>query len=148
MTHLSLTGVQAFFVREDLTAFIREAPPGTEALEKKRLQLLPANLMNLPAEFTEHQRTMFCVFSGPGVNRLREYLNSDAPATIYAPEGTMYDDRVARITDDDGEAEYSDDDQQVTGMMNATGLGVDDDDDMNDEDEAGEGSQYGAEAVA
>lgn len=48
----------------------------------------------------------------------------------------MYDDR---------EGEEADADQQVTGMMNATGLGVDDDD-MNDDDEAGEGSQYGAEA--
>lgn len=47
----------------------------------------------------------------------------------------MYDDREA----EDGEA-----DQQVTGMMNATGLGVDDDE-MNDEDEPGEGSQDGAE---
>ncbi|KAL9010731.1 MAG: hypothetical protein Q9173_004365 [Seirophora scorigena] len=121
LTHLSLTGVQAFFVREDLTAFIREAPP----------------------EFTEHQRTMFCVFSGPGVNRLRDYLNSDDPATIYAGEGTMYDDGEA----EDGDVDDRDADQQVTGMMNATGLGVDDDD-MNDEDEAGEGSQYGAEADA
>ncbi|KAL8746651.1 MAG: hypothetical protein Q9184_007718, partial [Pyrenodesmia sp. 2 TL-2023] len=88
--------------------------------------------------FTEHQRTMFCVFSGVGVNKLRDYLNSDDPASIYETEGTMYDDREA----EEGEA-----DQQVTGMMNATGLGVDDDD-MNDDDEAGEGSQYGVEADA
>ncbi|KAL9025340.1 MAG: hypothetical protein Q9196_005815 [Gyalolechia fulgens] len=113
LTHLSLTGVQAFFLREDLTNFCREAPQ----------------------EFSEHQRTMFCVFSGPGVNKLRDYLNSEDPASIYDTEGTMYDDREA----EDGEA-----DQQVTGMMNATGLGVDDDE-MNDEDEPGEGSQDGAE---
>ncbi|KAL8705606.1 MAG: hypothetical protein Q9201_001293 [Fulgogasparrea decipioides] len=115
LTHLSLTGVQAFFLREDLTAFCREAPP----------------------EFTEHQRHMFCVFSGPGVNKLRDYLSAD-PGSLYDTEGTMYDDRDG----EDGDA-----DRQVTGMMNATGLGVDDDD-MNDEDEAGEGSQYGAEADA
>lgn len=84
-------------------------------------------------EFTEHQRNMFCVFSGPGVNKLRDYLNEDPPS-IYDTEGTMYDDREA----EDGEA-----DQQVTGMMHATGLGGVDDEDMNDEDEAGEGSQYG-----
>ncbi|KAI4126133.1 MAG: hypothetical protein LQ338_003903 [Usnochroma carphineum] len=114
LTHLSLTGVQAFFLREDLITFCREAPP----------------------EFTEHQRTMFCVFSGHGVNKLRDYLNSEDPASIYDTEGTMYDEREA----DDGEA-----DQQVTGMMNATGLGGDDDD-MNDEDEPGEESQDGAEA--
>lgn len=77
---------------------------------------------------------MFCVFSGTGVNKLRDYLNSEDSEI----EGTMYDDREA----EDGEA-----DQQVTGMMHATGLGVDDDD-MNDEDEAGEGSQDGAEADA
>ncbi|KAL8638401.1 MAG: hypothetical protein Q9228_004446 [Teloschistes exilis] len=111
LTHLSLTGVQAFFLREDLTAFCREPPQ----------------------EFTEHQRHMFCVFSGPKVNRLRDYLNSES---LYDTEGTMYDDR---------EGESGDADQQVTGMMHATGLGVDDDE-MNEEDEVGEGSQYGAEA--
>ena len=52
MTHLSLTGVQAF-LRDDLTVFCREAP----------------------AEFNDHQREVFCVFSGNGVSRLREYLN-------------------------------------------------------------------------
>lgn len=52
LTHLSLTGVQAF-LREDLTVFCREAP----------------------TEFTDHQRDVFCVFSGPGVSRLREHLN-------------------------------------------------------------------------
>ncbi len=51
LTHLSLTGVQAF-LREDLTRFCREAPP----------------------EFTHPQRDVFCVFSGEGVSRLREYL--------------------------------------------------------------------------
>lgn len=28
LTHLSLTGVQAFFLREDLILYCREAPPG------------------------------------------------------------------------------------------------------------------------
>ena len=51
MTHLSLTGVQAF-LREDLTRFCRDAP----------------------AEFTHPQRDVFCVFSGDGVQRLRDYL--------------------------------------------------------------------------
>ena len=52
LTHLSLTGVQAF-LREDLTRFCRDAPP----------------------EFTHPQRDVFCVFSGEGVGRLRDYLN-------------------------------------------------------------------------
>ncbi|KAL9033286.1 MAG: hypothetical protein Q9214_007587, partial [Letrouitia sp. 1 TL-2023] len=85
--------------------------------------------------FTDHQRNMFCVFSGEGVNRLRNRLNADPPP-LYDTEGTMYDDHDG----EDGDA-----DQQVTGLMNATGLGADDDD-MNEEDEAGEGSQYGGEA--
>ncbi|RMZ82628.1 hypothetical protein DV738_g1483, partial [Chaetothyriales sp. CBS 135597] len=51
LTHLSLTGVQAF-LREDLTRFCRDAPP----------------------EFTHPQRDVFCVFSGEGVQRLRDYL--------------------------------------------------------------------------
>lgn len=52
LTHLSLTGVQAF-LRPDLTRFCRDAP----------------------AEFTHPQRDVFCVFSGEGVQRLREYLS-------------------------------------------------------------------------
>lgn len=67
LTHLSLTGVQAF-LHEDLTAFCREAPP----------------------EFTHQQREVFCVFSGEGVNRLRAYLNRER--IQYDTEGTMYDD--------------------------------------------------------
>ncbi|KAM7210380.1 SCF E3 ubiquitin ligase complex F-box protein grrA [Rhypophila decipiens] len=54
LTHLSLTGVQAF-LREDLEAFCRDAPP----------------------EFTDLQRSVFCVFSGQGVVSLRKYLNSE-----------------------------------------------------------------------
>lgn len=51
LTHLSLTGVQAF-LRDDLTRFCREPP----------------------TEFTHTQRDVFCVFSGEGVVRLRDYL--------------------------------------------------------------------------
>ncbi|KAL2022404.1 hypothetical protein VTK56DRAFT_5471 [Thermocarpiscus australiensis] len=60
LTHLSLTGVQAF-LREDLEAFSRDAPP----------------------EFTEHQRSVFCVFSGQGVVNLRKYLNNQAFADLH-----------------------------------------------------------------
>ncbi|KZL84488.1 f-box domain-containing protein [Colletotrichum incanum] len=55
LTHLSLTGVTAF-LREEFGEFCRPPPP----------------------EFTDHQRGVFCVFSGAGVSRLREYLNSSA----------------------------------------------------------------------
>lgn len=69
LTHLSLTGVQAF-LREDLLAFCREAPP----------------------EFNDHQRDVFCVFSGDGVKRLRKHLNDDAAHQQFDGEMTMYDD--------------------------------------------------------
>ncbi|KAK4096932.1 RNI-like protein [Parathielavia hyrcaniae] len=52
LTHLSLTGVQAF-LRDDLETFSRPAP----------------------REFTEHQRSVFCVFSGQGVVNLRKHFN-------------------------------------------------------------------------
>jgi F-box and leucine-rich repeat protein GRR1 len=52
LTHLSLTGVQEF-LREDLETFSRSAPP----------------------EFTDHQRSVFCVFSGQGVVGLRKHFN-------------------------------------------------------------------------
>jgi len=69
LTHLSLTGVQAF-LREDLLVFCREAPP----------------------EFNDHQRDVFCVFSGNGVTRLRDYLNQEHSLHQYDTDGTMYDD--------------------------------------------------------
>ncbi|KAL3293310.1 f-box domain-containing protein [Colletotrichum asianum] len=55
LTHLSLTGVTAF-LREEFAEFCRPPPP----------------------EFTDHQRGVFCVFSGNGVQKLREYLNTSA----------------------------------------------------------------------
>ncbi|KAK4669623.1 SCF ubiquitin ligase complex subunit [Podospora pseudopauciseta] len=54
LTHLSLTGVAAF-LRDDLEVFSREPPQG----------------------FTQHQRDVFCVFSGQGVVNLRKYLNQE-----------------------------------------------------------------------
>jgi F-box and leucine-rich repeat protein GRR1 len=69
LTHLSLTGVAAF-LREELLNFCREAPP----------------------EFNDHQRELFCVFSGTGVNRLRSYLTQEARNQPYDTEGTMFDE--------------------------------------------------------
>jgi F-box and leucine-rich repeat protein GRR1 len=69
LTHLSLTGVQAF-LRDDLTVFCREAP----------------------AEFNEHQREVFCVFSGNGVARLREYLNGASGPGVETSMGNDSDD--------------------------------------------------------
>lgn len=98
LTHLSLTGVQAF-LHEDLTAFCREAPP----------------------EFTQQQREVFCVFSGEGVAKLRDYLNKNVGPFPSETEATMYDD----------EDELDEEENQVTGLMSAAVI-RDDDDDMGD----------------
>lgn len=76
LTHLSLTGVQAF-LREELLMYCRPAPD----------------------EFNEHQRELFCVFSGVGVQRLRHYLQQHPPGrqalgTVGDP---MYDDGVGIV---------------------------------------------------
>ncbi|KAL1986263.1 hypothetical protein VTN96DRAFT_6631 [Rasamsonia emersonii] len=99
LTHLSLTGVQAF-LREDLTAFCREAPP----------------------EFTQQQREVFCVFSGEGVARLREFLNRNYVPFHEETEATMYDD----------DEELDEDEGQVTGLMNAAAIHDEEDDEMGD----------------
>lgn len=77
---------------DNLTAFCREAP----------------------AEFTQQQRDVFCVFSGDGVNRLRLYLNQLSRAES---EATMYDD----------DEELDEDEGRMTGLMNATVINDDDD---------------------
>ncbi|KAF4978420.1 hypothetical protein FZEAL_5184 [Fusarium zealandicum] len=53
LTHLSLTGVNAF-QRDDFQPYCRQAPP----------------------EFTQHQRDVFCVFSGTMVSKFRDFLNT------------------------------------------------------------------------
>ncbi|KAJ5629305.1 hypothetical protein N7528_002962 [Penicillium herquei] len=93
LTHLSLTGVPEF-LNPLLTVFCREAPP----------------------EFTQQQRDVFCVFSGDGVSRLRDYLNRGTPSGPGATEATMFDD-AEELDEDAG---------QMTGLMDATGI--------NDED--------------
>lgn len=41
-------------------------------------------------EFNDHQRDVFCVFSGIGVQRLRAFLNSQNGVNAY-PDGALYD---------------------------------------------------------
>ncbi|KAL7941342.1 RNI-like protein [Trichoderma barbatum] len=53
LTHLSLTGVAAF-QRDEFQPYCRQAP----------------------AEFTQHQRDVFCVFSGNMVSKFRDFLNT------------------------------------------------------------------------
>ena len=87
-------------------------------------------LAYLPTEFTDHQRNVFCVFSGEGVNRLRNYLNDD-PTGIYDTESTMYDDH---------ELVDGDNDHQVGSLR------INDDDDVDDDPDGGDGSDDGAQA--
>jgi F-box and leucine-rich repeat protein GRR1 len=86
-------------LHEDLTAFCRDAP----------------------SEFTQQQREVFCVFSGDGVTKLRDYLNRNAVSYPPDTEATMYDD----------EDELDEEENQVTGLMSATAI-RDDDDEMGD----------------
>ncbi|TVY58178.1 SCF E3 ubiquitin ligase complex F-box protein grrA, partial [Lachnellula suecica] len=105
LTHLSLTGVVAF-LRPDLEPFCREAP----------------------GEFTDHQRSVFCVFSGVGVTGLRRHLNT-----------------IPAMSDSFGEntSEDAEDDQTMTGMMGATALNAEDDDADADGDEELEDGSFG-----
>lgn len=118
LTHLSLTGVHAF-LRDDLSRFCREAP----------------------AEFTAHQRDVFCVFSGAGVLALRRYLNEEQRNVRRAARSAE--------TDDDGTITGEDDDQTMTGLSNQvagteighhshhanqTGEAIPEDDDDQDEE--------------
>ncbi|PYH43194.1 uncharacterized protein BP01DRAFT_417403 [Aspergillus saccharolyticus JOP 1030-1] len=103
LTHLSLTGIHAFYSREDLTMHCREAPP----------------------EFTPQQREVFCVFSGDGVNQLRNQLNHiipPPPPPQDMTEVTMYDD----------DEELDEDDHQMGNLMRATAATAIQDDDYMD----------------
>lgn len=83
------------FLREDLIVFCREAPAGSSPSSLSLFPTIPcAN--SIQSEFNEHQRDVFCVFSGVGVQRLRGYLNSDAHdaprSAVFEADGTMYDE--------------------------------------------------------
>lgn len=76
------------FLREDLTRFCRAAPP----------------------EFTHPQRDVFCVFSGDGVSRLREYLkrlaeDQEREGRLSRDESAIY----SEVEADSGRDTISDD---------------------------------------
>ncbi|KAF2767773.1 ubiquitin ligase complex F-box protein [Teratosphaeria nubilosa] len=85
LTHLSLTGVQAF-LREDLLVYCRDAPP----------------------EFNDHQRDVFCVFSGSGVSKLRDHLNLQK-ANRLAADGS----NTPSVASDDVGVEIDIDDENL-----------------------------------
>lgn len=69
------------------------------------------------AEFNAHQRQVFCVFSGNGVNQLRDYLSTLAPNE--ATGNTTEDEDHSTISPP---MELDDDDQTMVGA-NTTFLG-------------------------
>lgn len=84
LTHLSLTGVGPF-LREEVQAFCRQPP----------------------ADFNEHQRNHFCVFSNgvthAGVSLLRDYLNSP-DSSIMFPH--FLRERLPSVTDMVGQTQH------------------------------------------
>lgn len=87
LTHLSLTGISAF-LRREITQYCRDPPP----------------------DFNEHQKSLFCVFSGHGVNQLRNYLTQVMEERTYQIEQgdihALFNERRRRFLN--GEAEPGD----------------------------------------
>ena len=92
LTHLSLTGVQAF-LHDDITRYCRDAP----------------------AEFTHPQRDVFCVFSGEGVHRLRSYLLHRAAVEASRQEQDPEMEGLFEGNESPGADTMSDDDVTVDG---------------------------------
>ena len=98
LTHLSLTGVQAF-LHDDITRYCRDAP----------------------AEFTHPQRDVFCVFSGEGVHRLRSYLLHRAAVEASRQEQDPEMEGLFEGNESPGADTMSDDDVTVDGNEPAPG---------------------------
>ncbi|XDG02659.1 hypothetical protein ABKA04_002274 [Annulohypoxylon sp. FPYF3050] len=117
LTHLSLTGVPAF-LRDDLENFCREAPP----------------------DFTDHQRAVFCVFSGQGVTGLRNYFNTQPEFAEYhtQQQNLFAPRRTIQITQDVGQGQ---------GLITAPAPDMDgfDDADGVEDDDMGDGSEIALE---
>jgi F-box and leucine-rich repeat protein GRR1 len=86
-------------------------------------------------EFTEHQRSVFCVFSGSGVTDLRHHLNQLGAHGVDPSVDDADNDYLPQMNGD------ADDDQTMTGMMGATVLNGDEDADADEELDDGDGSR-------
>ncbi|KAJ6258418.1 hypothetical protein Dda_6458 [Drechslerella dactyloides] len=65
-------------------------------------------------EFNEHQRAVFCVFSGPGVIKLRNHLNHLSHTTgTLAPDQAYYDDREEQETGLVDEEDEEDEEEEI-----------------------------------
>ena len=91
--------------------------------------------LTFQTEFTEHQRNVFCVFSGAGVSKLRDHLNQYEHAAMRDDDDDDFDQRTK-----------AGDDHNMTGIMAAplamNIVQVDDDEDADGDEELedGEGS--------
>ena len=92
-------------------------------------------------EFNDHQRNVFCVFSGAGIGRLREYLNHapvhreyDDHWTMYEGEGSLNDEEQVYEETMDADNAAQQQVNGVTGMMGATAI-EETDEDIGDESE-------------
>lgn len=106
---------------------------------------------NLQVEFTDHQRQVFCVFSGSGVTLLRTHLNS-IESTRHNRElytGSPNAGPGAHIVGDDGvpDVDADDDDDHTmtgTGPVDVPGImAVNDNEEEVDEDEGEDESELG-----
>lgn len=77
LTHLSLTGISAF-LRREITQYCRDPPP----------------------DFTENQKSSFCVFSGHGVVQLRNYLDTLMEQRAYILEQYGFQEDVTAFLPD------------------------------------------------
>ncbi|ODV78678.1 protein required for glucose repression and for glucose and cation transport [Suhomyces tanzawaensis NRRL Y-17324] len=101
LTHLSLTGITAF-LRREITQYCRDPPP----------------------DFTEAQRNSFCVFSGHGVNQLRNHLNQAMEERAYHIEQgdiqALFQERRRRFMNGGGEM----DEEEMNIWARGAGLGL------------------------
>ncbi|KAL6451635.1 GRR1 SCF E3 ubiquitin ligase complex F-box protein GRR1 [Candida maltosa Xu316] len=99
LTHLSLTGISSF-LRREITQYCRDPPP----------------------DFNEHQKSLFCVFSGHGVNQLRNYLNQVVEERTYQIDQgdihTIFNERRRRFLN--GEFDMDDEEMNIWERRRAT----------------------------
>lgn len=82
-----------------------------------------------PPEFNDHQRDVFCVFSGTGVGRLREFLNqskaqqaSEAAASLSGSvPGSVVGEASSELSDTGTPDPVLDDSGNGTPVLNITG---------------------------
>ena len=91
-------------------------------------------------EFNDHQRNVFCVFSGAGIGRLREHLNQTPVHREYNDNWTMYEgddfNDEEQVFGENMDANNTAQQQVngVTGMMGATAI-EEADEDIGEESE-------------